>query len=59
MQKERVVVTGMGLVCPVGLSVEESFSNMIKGVNGIDYITFYDTSNWKVTIAGQVKNLIF
>lgn len=59
MQKERVVITGIGLVSPVGLTANESFENMIKGVNGIDFITLYDTTNWKVTIAGEVKNIDF
>ena len=59
MSKERVVITGLGLVSPVGLSVEESFQHMLKGVNGIDFITLYDTSNWRVTIAGEVKGIHF
>ena len=54
-----MVVTGIGLVSPVRLTVAESFNNMLKGVNGIDFITLYDTSNWKVTIAGEVKNINF
>ncbi|MBN2864990.1 MAG: hypothetical protein JXK16_03190, partial [Thiotrichales bacterium] len=33
--KRRVVVTGMGLVSPVGNTVDESFNNMVNGVNGI------------------------
>jgi 3-oxoacyl-[acyl-carrier-protein] synthase II len=57
--KRRVVVTGMGLVSPVGNTVDESFDNLIKGVNGIDFIKSYDTTDWKVKIAGEVKNLNF
>jgi len=57
--KRRVVVTGMGLVSPVGNTVEESFNNLIAGKNGIDMITFYDVSDWKVKLAGEVKNLNF
>ncbi|MDD2574972.1 MAG: beta-ketoacyl-ACP synthase II [Acholeplasmataceae bacterium] len=57
--KRRVVVTGMGLVCPLGNTVNESFSNMINGVNGIDKITLEDVEGWKVQIAGEVKNLNF
>ncbi|MCF7931164.1 MAG: beta-ketoacyl-ACP synthase II [Acholeplasmataceae bacterium] len=57
--KRRVVVTGMGLVSPVGNTVEESFKNLVAGKNGIDFITFYDVSTWKVKIAGEVKNLNF
>ncbi len=59
MGKERVVITGYGLVSPVGLTADESFQNMLRGMNGIDYITLYDTKNWKVTIAGEVKGLDF
>ena len=57
--KRRVVVTGMGLLSPVGNTVEESFSNLIQGKNGIDFITLFDTSTSKVKIAGEVKNLNF
>lgn len=57
--KRRVVVTGMGLVSPVGNTVEESFNNLVAGKNGIDFITFYDVSTWKVKIAGEVKNINF
>lgn len=57
--RRRVVVTGMGLVCPLGNTVDESFSNMICGVNGIDKITLEDVEGWKVQIAGEVKNLNF
>jgi 3-oxoacyl-[acyl-carrier-protein] synthase II len=57
--KKRVVVTGMGLVSPVGNTVEESFKNLIDGKNGIDFITLYDVETWKVKIAGEVKNLNF
>lgn len=57
--KKRVVVTGMGLVSPVGNTVEESFKNLVEGKNGIDFITLYDVETWKVKIAGEVKNLNF
>lgn len=57
--KRRVVVTGMGLVSPVGNTVNESFENLVKGVNGIAIIKSYDTTDWKVKIAGEVKNLNF
>lgn len=57
--KRRVVVTGMGLVSPLGHTVDETFTNMVNGVNGIDKITLEDVTNWKVQIAGEVKNLNF
>lgn len=49
----------MGLVSPVGNTVQESFDNLIKGTNGIAQITMYDPTNWKVKIAGEVKNIDF
>lgn len=57
--KRRVVVTGMGLVSPVGNTVKESFDNLVAGKNGIDVITLFDASHDKVKIAGEVKNLNF
>lgn len=59
MDKRRVVITGMGLVSPVGNNVESSFKALVEGKNGIDFITLYDASNWKVKLAGEVKNLDF
>lgn len=55
--KRRVVITGMGAVTPVGNNVETMFSNMIKGVNGIDKITQFNTENFKVKVAGEIKDL--
>lgn len=57
--KRRVVVTGLGLVSPLGNTVESSFTAMIEGKNGIDFITLEDVTNWKVKLAGEVKNLNF
>ena len=55
--KKRVVITGMGLLSPVGNTVEESFNNLIAGKNGIDFITLADATSWKVKIAGEIKSL--
>jgi 3-oxoacyl-[acyl-carrier-protein] synthase II len=57
--KRRVVVTGMGLLSPVGNTVDESFKNLVAGKNGIALITLSDPTDWKVKIAGEVKNLNF
>lgn len=57
--KRRVVVTGMGLLSPLGHDVESSFQNMIDGRNGIGFIESWDTSTWKVKIAGEIKALDF
>lgn len=57
MDKRRVVITGMGTVNPVGNSVSESWAAVKAGTCGIGPITRYDTSNMKVKLAGEVKNL--
>ena len=59
MSKRRVVITGLGLVSPIGNDVKTSFQSAIEGKNGIDQVTLFDTTNWKVKIAGEVKNLNF
>jgi 3-oxoacyl-[acyl-carrier-protein] synthase II len=51
----RVVVTGLGLVTPLGADVETTWSNLIAGKSGIAQITRFDTSDQKATIAGEVK----
>ncbi len=55
--KRRVVVTGMGAVTPIGNNVEEMWKNAQAGLCGIDEITFFDASSYKVTLAAEVKNL--
>ena len=51
----RVVVTGIGMLTPLGLSAEESWENMKAGKNGIDEITLIDVSDLAVKVAGEVK----
>jgi 3-oxoacyl-[acyl-carrier-protein] synthase II len=53
---ERVVITGMGTVNPVGLNVEETWKNIMAGVSGVGPITLFDPSNLLVKIACEVKN---
>lgn len=53
---ERIVVTGMGTLNPVGGSVKESWDNVISGVSGVAPITLFDASELRVKIAGEVKN---
>lgn len=53
---ERVVITGMGTVNPLGLTVEESWTNAINGVSGVGAITLFDSSALNVHCAGEVKN---
>ena len=56
MSRRRVVVTGLGLVSPVGNSVPEAWDNLIAGKSGIGPITRFDASAFSARIAGEVKN---
>src|ERR1700712_17032 len=51
----RVVVTGLGLISPVGNSVEEGWANILAGRSGIANITKFDASNFACKFAGEVK----
>ena len=53
---ERIVITGMGTVNPLGLSVPESWRNAIIGVSGVGPITLFDASHLGAQIACEVKN---
>jgi 3-oxoacyl-[acyl-carrier-protein] synthase II len=55
--KRRVVVTGLGCVSPLGNTVEETWDGIKNGKSGISNITLFDTSDFEVKIAGEVKNL--
>ncbi len=56
MARRRVVITGLGLVSPVGNSVEEAWQNLLAGRSGITAITKFDASTVPTRIAGEVKN---
>ena len=56
MSKRRVVVTGLGLITPVGIGVSETWKNIIAGKSGITAISKFDISNFSSQIAGEVKN---
>ncbi len=53
--QERIVITGMGTVNPLGLNVKESWGNVIAGVSGVAPITLFDSSSLNVHIAAEVK----
>ncbi len=55
MSRRRVVVTGLGLVSPVGNTVAETWNNILAGIGGIGPITRFDASAHKARIAGEVK----
>ena len=52
----RVVVTGVGLVCALGIGTEESWKNLVAGQSGIGPITQFDTNGFDCKIAGEIKN---
>ena len=51
----RVVVTGLGAISPLGNDVKTTWENMKKGVNGIDTVTKFDASEFKCSLAGEVR----
>ncbi len=55
MSRRRVVVTGLGLISPVGNTVAEGWSQLVAGRSGIDRITRFDTTGMPCQIAGEVK----
>lgn len=56
MSKRRVVITGLGIVSPVGIGLQESWSNILAGKSGITRITRFDPTLFASQIAGDVKN---
>ncbi|RIK43386.1 MAG: beta-ketoacyl-[acyl-carrier-protein] synthase II [Chloroflexi bacterium] len=52
---QRVVITGLGAITPLGLSVEETWAGLLAGRSGIDFIDRFDTSQLRTRFAGQVK----
>lgn len=56
VMKRRVVVTGLGAVTPIGNTVDEFWDSIQKGIVGIGEITKFDTTDYKVKIAAEVKN---
>jgi len=57
MMGRRVVVTGMGVVSPIGIGVKEFEEGIFSGKNGIKKITRFDTSSYKSRIGGEITNL--
>ena len=56
MELNRVVITGMGAITPIGNSLNEFWDNLIAGKSGVGPITKFDTTNFKTKFAAEVKN---
>ena len=56
VSRRRVVVTGMGLISPVGNSLDEAWANLVSGRTGIANITRFDASDYACRFAGEVRN---
>lgn len=56
MAKRRVVVTGIGMVTPVGLNVEETWQNILAGKSGVHKVEDFDTAEYPTKIWAKVKN---
>lgn len=57
MSKRRVVITGLGLVTPVGNNVIDTWKNILAGVSGIAPITHFDTTGYPVRFGGSIRGL--
>ncbi len=57
MAEKRVVITGMGLVCPVGNNVADAWAKIRAGESGIDWISLFDADLVENCVAGEVKGL--
>lgn len=55
-QKRRVVITGIGMITPLGKSLEETWPNLLAGKSGISRITSMDVSDFPAQIAGEIKD---
>lgn len=56
MELKRVVVTGLGTICPIGKTIDEYWNSLVNGVSGAAPITRFDTTNFKTKFACEVKD---
>ena len=59
MDKKRVVITGLGAVTPIGNNIRENWEAIKNSICGINYITKFDTSDYRTKVDAEVKNLNF
>lgn len=59
IKRERVVITGMGIVCPMGHDVDTTWSAMLAGKSGVAKTTIFDASTFPTTFSAEVKNYDF
>lgn len=55
MTKRRVVITGLGVISPVGIGLQNNWDNILRGTSGISAVTLFDAEGFPCTIAGEVK----
>lgn len=55
-ENRRVIVTGLGVVSPVGSDMDTAWNNLISGYNGIGPITYFDTASYKAKLGAQVRD---
>ena len=53
---ERIVITGMGTINPLGHNVSQTWQNLVEGRSAVDRISMFDVTGWNVTLACEVKN---
>jgi 3-oxoacyl-[acyl-carrier-protein] synthase II len=56
-ERARVVITGMGVISPLGLSPETFRQNLLAGKSGVGPVTLFDASDYRMHIAAQVNDL--
>lgn len=54
--KDKVVITGMGIISPLGLNINEYWNNCLSGKSGIQKITRFDTTNFPIKVAGEIQS---
>ena len=57
-ENHRVFITGIGIISPLGLDVESTWSGIVSGHSGIDFITAFDTEGFDTSFAGEVKGKV-